>query len=104
VSGKTPLMFAAESRSLEVVKLLVESGADVYRESTGCYGERKSVFDYAIEGGDGRIGRLLWTVSDKKTMLKNLPLDFLRTFDMSCSNFMSSNFGLNARRELLEFL
>jgi ankyrin repeat protein len=104
ISGKTPLMFAAESRSFEVVKLLVESGADLYRESTGCYGARQSVFDYAIEGGDARIARLLWVASDKKTMLKNLPLDFLRAFDTSCSSFSNLNRGLSARSELLEFL
>ncbi len=96
----TPLMVAAERRNFETVKLLVEAGADIYHESTRADGEGEGipVFDYAVEGGDVRIIRYLWNVSDKRRTLKHLEKNFLRAFEHACYNFPHQS-----GQELLQF-
>ena len=96
----TPLMNAAGNGNFEVVKLLVDAGADIYRESTRAdgYGEGTTVFDYAVSGGDVRTIEYLWDASDGKRMRKHLSTNFLVAFNSSCSNFPDGG-----SRELLQF-
>lgn len=99
VRGQTALMIAAERRHFEIVKLLVEAGADIYRESKYDDGSVGStVFDYAVEGGDVQTISYLWNASDKKQMLKHLSTNFLRAFDHACYGFPGGG-----KRELVVF-
>ena len=87
VRGITPLMVAAGSGNLPIVRMLVDAGADIYRESG--YADSKigsnTVFDHAVEGGDVRTVEYLWNRSDRKTMLKHLDRNFAHVFDRACS-------------------
>ena len=100
VRKQTALMIAAERHNFEVVQLLVNAGANVYLASSHAdgYGEGKTVFDYAVEGGDVRIISYLWKLSDKQTMLRGLSRNFLRAFDRGCHGFPQEG-----KRELVAF-
>lgn len=56
-SGLTPLMNAAENGKFAVVKMLVESGADIY--ATNIEQQNKKPLDYAIKNGHSEIATYL---------------------------------------------
>jgi ankyrin repeat protein len=101
VRGITPLMVAAEAGNLRIVRMLVDAGADIYRESGYADPQmpRNSVFDHAVEGGDVRTVEFLWNRSDKNAMLKHLDRNFAQVFDRACSN----GHPQPRQRELAEF-
>lgn len=99
VRNKTALIFAAENGHLEVVKLLVDAGADLYVIQSDNFGEdRGNAFDVALDQGYGDIARFLWERSDKKSFARHLARSFRTAFDRSCYGFPNEG-----RRELLEF-
>lgn len=87
VHGQTALMFAAKNRQLEAVKLLVNSGANIYLETSRPQreGYEYTVFDYAVEGGVPEIVKYLWEISDKKSFRKRTPINLLMAYDRFCS-------------------
>jgi ankyrin repeat protein len=101
VRGITPLMVAAGKGNLSIVRMLVDAGADIYRESgyVDSQMQRNSVFGHAVAGGDVRTVEYLWNRSDKKTMLKHLDRNFEHVFDDACSDGHSRP----RQRELAEF-
>ena len=99
VRNKTALIFAAENGHLEIVKLLVDAGADIYIvESDNRGSDRGNAFDVALARGYGDIARFLWERSDKKKFARHLELSFLVAFDRSCYGFPTQG-----QRDLLEF-
>jgi ankyrin repeat protein len=104
VAGQTALMFAAERGHFEAVRALVEGGADIYLETwrPGREGYESSVFDYAIKGGNPRIVKYLWTMSDKRSFKKrssrNVGLAYTRFCDAQAPPTRA------AARELVVFL
>jgi len=55
-NGKTPLMWGAESNSVDTVNLLLERGADKsIKDNTG-----KTAYDYATEEGNREVAELLY--------------------------------------------
>jgi ankyrin repeat protein len=78
IVGVTPLMEAASYGSLDVAKLLVNEGANLYAEqypNTSLEGARlynkETAFDLAVMHGHLNMVEYLWEVSDKKTFSKN---------------------------------
>lgn len=64
-NGITALMVAAQTGHIEVVRLLVEGGANLYAESHWRDGSnRRSAFDYAVATGKIAVVEYLWTRSD----------------------------------------
>lgn len=60
VSGKTPLMYAAENyEATDVIKLLLENGADPYIIST----ENKNAFSYAKENSKIKHDSIYWSLN-----------------------------------------
>lgn len=60
VNGKTPLMYAAENyESTDVIKLLLENGADPYIIST----ENKNAFSYAKENTKIKHDSIYWSLN-----------------------------------------
>lgn len=100
VRGQTALMVAAARGHFEIVKLLVDAGANVSRESVRAdgYGEGQTVFDYAVEGGDVQVIRYIWNASDKRTPPKHLSTNFVGAFDHACRSFPTEK-----RTDLLNF-
>ncbi len=65
LQGVTALMLAARRGHLEVVKLLVEAGANLYAESRWRDGSNpRNAFDYAVESRRTPVVEYLWTRSD----------------------------------------
>lgn len=65
LQGVTALMLAARRGHFEVVKLLVEAGANLYAESRWRDGSNpRNAFDYAVESRRTPIVEYLWTRSD----------------------------------------
>jgi ankyrin repeat protein len=81
-TGFTALMLAARANSLDSVKLLVESGANLYLESS----DHQSAFDYAVERSHPAVVRLLWEASDKNGFRKNIQSDLLGTYLRLCDS------------------
>src|SRR5213594_3610884 len=66
IRNKTALVFAAENGHTEIVRLLVEAGADIYVTSRDNFGDdRGNAFDVAVQYGHSEIAMLLWERSDK---------------------------------------
>ncbi len=99
--GITALMTAARTGQLEVVKLLVEAGANLYAESTWPGGEHpRNAFDYAVEAGRVEVADHLWTRSDGVRFASRLP----RQIAASCSQRCDDKFGTDARSNPALFL
>lgn len=61
----TPLMMAARAGQLEIARLLVDAGANVYAEAnTQLPGEPLTAFDFAVQGGHTAIAETIWRKSD----------------------------------------
>ncbi|WP_167772893.1 ankyrin repeat domain-containing protein [Ramlibacter humi] len=74
--GVRPLMLASGMGHLDVMKALVDAGADIYAESVmnpgDCDGCRSNAFDYAVYAGQVEAARYLWSISDGKRLGKRL--------------------------------
>ena len=104
--GKTALMLAAQAGQDEIVRLLVEGGANLYAESH--WRDRshpRNAFDYAIEHAVERSGRLevveyLWTRSDGVRFTDRLD----EHIAASCRRTCNDEYGSDARDNLALFL
>jgi ankyrin repeat protein len=87
IAGKTALMFAAERGNLEAVILLVESGANIYLETSrpNRQGYEYTAFDFAVKGGNPEVVKYLWDISDKSAFRKRTPLNLVIAYDRFCS-------------------
>ena len=78
VRGLTALMVAAESGKVEVAKLLIDGGANIYAESRWANGSnRLNAFDYAVQNGHLAVAAYLWEKSDKVHFARALDNQFL---------------------------
>jgi ankyrin repeat protein len=59
---RTPLMYAAEAAKLDVVKWLVEAGADPMAEDTA----RMTAYDIAIDTDNMGIADYLWSIAAQR--------------------------------------
>lgn len=104
--GVTALMMAAGTGHLEIVKLLVEGGANLYLESHWREGgHSRNAFDYAIEHAVERTERLeaveyLWAKSDGIRFAGRLG----EQIPASCRRTCNDKSGGDARTNLALFL
>lgn len=103
--GVTALMIAARVGQVEVVKLLIEGGANLYAESRWRDGSNpRNAFDEAVENAveQGRIGvvEYLWTRSDGVRFASHLD----QHIAASCRRTCDDKFGGDARTNLALFL
>jgi ankyrin repeat protein len=103
--GVTALMIAARMGRVEIVKLLVEGGANLYAESRLRDGsDPRNAFDDAVDKAaeDGRMGAVeyLWTRSDGIRFAKHLEHDIATSCTRSCDD----KFGSDSQRNPALFL
>ena len=99
--GVTALMVAARLRHVEVVKLLVDGGANLYAESRQRDGSNpRTAFDYAVEGGSTEVVEYLWTRSDRVRFVSRLDQHIVSACFQSCEDAV----GGEARSKLALFL
>jgi len=104
--GVTALMVAAGMGRLEIVKLLVEGGANLYLESHWPGGEHlRNAFDYAVEravreSGSPEVVEYLWAKSDKVSFLARID----EHITASCPRTCNDKSGGDARSNLALFL
>ncbi len=104
--GVTALMMAARAGQLEIVKLLVEGGANLYAESYWRDGSHaRNAFDYAVEHAVDRSGRLdavayLWARSDGARFAARLD----EQIAAACRRTCNEQYGGDARSNLGLFL
>lgn len=104
--GVTALMIAARTGQLEIMKLLVEGGANLYAQSHWRDGSHsRNAFDYAVEHAVERSGRLeameyLWTKSDGVRFAARLD----EHIAASCRRTCNDAYGGDARSNLALFL
>jgi hypothetical protein len=104
--GVTALMLAARAGQLEIVKLLVEGGANLYAESQLRDGSRpRNAFDYAVEHAVDQSGRLeaveyLWSRSDGTRFAARLD----EQIAAACRRTCNEQVGGDARSNLGLFL
>ena len=102
----TALMLAARAGQTEIVKLLVEGGANLYAESHWSDGSNfRNAFDYAVEHAVEKSGRLdaveyLWKKSDGVRFATRLG----EHIAASCRRTCNDKFGGDARSNLALFL
>lgn len=78
--GETPLMYASESGRLDIVKVLLENGADSTINNFGG-GPRRSALIHAVEGGHVEIVNILISHNANPNIFDDdgrLPCDFLQ--------------------------
>lgn len=101
IHGKTALMFAAERGNFASAKLLIDGGANIYLEAgKPDRDDKRSAFDYAVEGRNPKIVRLLWEKSDKRQFRKNSAVNMVRAYSNLCSSLSSRE----TAREIVYFL
>jgi Ankyrin repeats (3 copies)/Ankyrin repeats (many copies) len=104
--GVTALMMAARAGQLEIVKLLVEGGANLYAESQWRDGSHpRNAFDYAVEHAVDRSGRpdvveYLWSRSDGARFAARLD----EQIAAACRRTCNEQYGGDARSNLGLFL
>ncbi|MBG9386896.1 ankyrin repeat domain-containing protein [Caenimonas aquaedulcis] len=97
----TALMLAARSGQLDMVKLLVDGGADLYAESnTQVPGEPHTAFDDAVESGRLEVVRFLWERSDRRRFGARLD----RQIAAACRAMCNPASGTDADTNLALFL
>ena len=97
----TPLMVAVVDGRLDMVKLLVEAGADLYAESdTQLPGWPRTAFDDAVDAGRLDIVRYLWERSDRRRFAARLD----RHVAKSCYANCNAASGTDASTNLFLFL
>lgn len=97
----TALMVAAQTGHFEVVKLLVESGANLYAESHWRDGSnRRSAFDYAVDSEKLAVVEYLWTKSDGVRFAAHLGPQIAE----ACRKYCDDRFGADAHGNLALFL
>lgn len=101
VRGLTALMVAAESGKVEVAKLLIDGGANIYAESRWANGSnRLNAFDYAVQNGHLAVAAYLWEKSDKVHFARALDNQFLS----ACSRFCDEKHGSSEATNLALFI
>ena len=101
VRGLTALMFAARAGHLDIVKLLVEGGANLYAESRLRDGsDPRGAFDYAVDGRHRAIAQYLWARSDGVRFARRLDRHIAATCALACNDTA----GGDARSNLALFL
>ena len=99
--GLTPLMLAARYGQLDVAKLLVEGGADLYAQAnTQLPGDPLTAFDFAVQSGQLAIAQYLWQKSDGVRLGKRLADQIASACSASCKE----GAGTDARTNLALFL
>jgi len=104
--GVTALMVAARMGQFEIVKLLVEGGANLYMESHWPEGfHPRNAFDYAVEHAVEKPGGLeaveyLWNRSDRARFAARLD----EQIAASCRRTCNDKYGGDARGNLALFL
>jgi len=104
--GVTALMMAAGTGRFEIVKLLVEGGANLYLESHWPGGEHvRNAFDYAVEhavkeSGSPGVVEYLWAKSDKIRFATRID----EHIAASCPRACNDKSGGDARSNLALFL
>jgi hypothetical protein len=99
--GVTALMLASQRGDLEVVKLLVEAGADLYAESRWRDGTNpRNAFDYAVGAGRIATAQYLWASSDGIGFAGRLDKHIAETCQLGCDE----KSGSDARSNLALFL
>lgn len=94
--GITPLMVAAGTGRLDIVRLLVEGGANLYAESnTQVPGEPRTAFDDAVEAGRIDIARHLWERSDRKRLGARLDRQIAQACRLHCDATSGTDAGSN---------
>ena len=105
--GITALMAAARAGQLEIVKLLVEAGANLYAESRLRDGSNpRNAFDDAVESGRVAIVEYLWSKSDGVRFAGKLDRHIATSCRLGCSEKSGGEAACYSPRplELLEFL
>ncbi len=101
VRGLTALMVAAQSGQLEVTKLLIDGGANIYAESRWANGSNPlNAFDYAVENGNVAVVAYLWDKSDKVHFARALD----HQFSFACTRFCDEKHGTNEATNLALFI
>lgn len=101
IRALTPLMVAAESGQLDVVKTLIEGGANLYAESQWANGSGfENVFHYALKSDNLPVIAYLWEKSDKVRFASKLP----EYFAYKCSHFCDAQHGEDETTNLPLFL
>lgn len=99
--GVSALMVAARAGNIEIVKLLVEGGANLYAESRWPGGESPhTAFDYAVEAGRIETVEYLWTKSDRVRFASRLDGHIAA----SCGRACNEKSGGDSRASLPLFL
>jgi ankyrin repeat protein len=99
--GLTALMLASQRGELEVVKLLVEAGADLYAESRQRDGSNpRNAFDYAVGAGRIATAQYLWASSDGVGYAGRLDKHIAEACQLGCDE----KFGGDAASNLALFL
>ena len=100
-NGITALMVAAQTGHIEIVKLLVEGGANLYAESHLRDGSNpRSAFDYAVATGKIAVVKYLWTKSDGVRFAAHLGAQISE----SCRQYCDDKFGGDTHSNLALFL
>ena len=85
ILGITPLMLAARYGQLEIAKLLVEGGANVYvQANTQLPGEPLTAFDFAVQSGQVAVAEYLWKRSDGSRLSTRLADHIANACTNSC--------------------
>jgi len=99
--GVTALMMAARTGQLEIMKLLVDGGANLYAQSHWRDGSQsRNAFDYAVEHaveGSGRLEavKYLWTHSDGVRFMARLGEHIAASCRRTCNHAHGGDAGSN---------
>lgn len=100
-NGITALMVAAKSGQLEIAKLLVEGGANLYAEARlrdGSY--PRTAFDFGVEAKQLAVAEYLWRKSDGIHFATKLD----KQIAVSCMESCDDKFGGDSRSNIALFL
>jgi ankyrin repeat protein len=101
LKGLTPLMMAARAGQLEIARLLVDGGANVYAEAnTQLPGEPRTAFDFAVEGNHVAVAEYIWSKSDRTRLGRRLA----QQIAASCSRLCNEKAGGDEHTNMALFL